>query len=133
MLHAHEFYHDDTPDIEPRRLVEVFTGGPPMPATRDDIAKLRAVLYMLKNETYNGGPMAAVTRTETIHALERAIALLEEGSASSPVFWILGALSRAWTRKDALRFVQVDHDLNQWALEQIHQQLNYDDGPEENH
>lgn len=133
MLHTYDFYHEDTPVIEPRRLAEQFTRGPPMPATRDDLAKLRAVLYMLKNDTHNVGPMAAVTRTETIHALERAIALLEEGSASSPVFWILGALSRAWQRKDALRFVQVDHDLNQWALEQIHQQLNYDDDTEKSH
>lgn len=133
MLHAHELYHDDTPDTPPRRLVAHFTEGMPMPATRDDLAKLRAVLYMLKNEAYNGGPMAAVTRQETIGALERAIALLEEGSASSPVFWILGALSRAWTRKGPMRFVPADHDLNQWALEQIHEQMGGDNATEKSH
>lgn len=104
-----------------------------MPATKDDIARLRGVLHMLQSERAFAAGHGEVARKETIMALERAIALLEEGAASSPVFWILGALSKAWVRKSEYRFVQVDHDLNQWALEQLHAQLGDESVPSGHH
>jgi len=104
-----------------------------MPATKDDIARLRGVLHMLQSERAFAAGHGEIARKETIMALERAIALLEEGAASSPVFWILGALSKAWVRKSPYRFVPIDHDLNQWALEQLHAQLGSDEASNEVH
>ena len=104
-----------------RRWADICGKGRPMPATKEDLNRLKGILAVLKITRVKVDD--PVFRRDVIEALERAIVLLEENIASSPVFWILGALSRAWERRGPFRFIPADHDLNQWALEQLHQQM----------
>ena len=123
MLHLNTY----DPPVRARRWLGTHRRGRPMPATKDDVQRLRSIHQTLVLTRVNAND--PVMRRDIIEALARAITLLEENISSSPVFWLLGAINSAWTRRGPYRFIPVDNDLNQWALEQLYQQMQAIDEP----
>lgn len=91
----------------------------PMPATRDDIALLNGVLYMLKSPRVNAGDH--VFRRQVIDALERAIAVVTEPEHNSPTWWVLGAIKGATRKVRPGQYAVEDTDLFTWAMDQLYE------------